>query len=330
MTADCNGWFKFTFPGGMTSTNLIFNDGTNKTLDLSTTTSRYYDGAWLTTNPVISNPKASFTLSATSGSIPLTVTANGTGSTVCNGPLTYKWTFGNGTTATTSSASATYTTAGTFTVKLVVTDAQGKKDSTTQTVTTSSTPTVKLHFKRPAAWANVPKIYYWATSPALTSVAWPGISMTAEATAGWYRYTITGAQTANVIFNNNSSPQTADLMAVTGEVWYDNGWVAKPAGFVRMADNAVLAEESAPSSYSVYPNPVNRSFFLQTNQKTDGDQWVRIFNSAGVEVYRQPVDLSETAVEIQRVPDIKAGLHFVQILDTEGKQVLHSSKIIFQ
>ncbi|HOY97743.1 MAG TPA: starch-binding protein, partial [Catalimonadaceae bacterium] len=153
---------------------------------------------------------------------------------------------------------------------------------------------------------------------------------TAEATAGWYRYTITGAQTANVIFNNNSSPQTADLMAVTGEVWYDNGWVAKPAGFVRMADNAILADESEPTSYSVYPNPVSRSFFLQTNQKTDGDQWVRIFNSAGVEVYRQPVDLSETAVEIQRVPDIKAGLHFIQILDTEGKQVLHSSKIIFQ
>lgn len=330
MTADCNGWFKFTFPGGMTGTNLIFNDGTNKTLDLSTTTSRYYDGAWLATNPVISNPKASFTLSANSGSIPLTVTANGTGSTVCNGPLTYRWTFGNGTTSTASTGSATYTTAGTFTVKLVVTDALGKKDSTTQTVTTSSTPTVKLHFKRPAAWANVPRIYYWATTPALASVAWPGIAMTAEATAGWFRYTITGAQTANIIFNNNASPQTADLTNVSGEVWYDNGWVAKPAGFVRMADNAVLAEESAPSSYSVYPNPVNGSFYLQSNHVSDGAQWVRIFNSAGVEVYRQQVDFAETSVEIQRVQEIKAGLHFIQILDTEGKQVLHSSKIIFQ
>ncbi len=48
-------------------------------------------------------------------------------------PLSYKWYFGDGNTAVTQNATHTYATAGTYSVKLVVTGAGGK-DSTTKTV----------------------------------------------------------------------------------------------------------------------------------------------------------------------------------------------------
>lgn len=329
MTADCNGWYKFTFPAGLTSTSLIFNDGTSQTADLSANATSYYDGAWLTTVPNISNPKAIFTLSPTSGSIPLTVTVNGSGSTVCNGPLTYKWTFGNGSTATTATASATYTTAGTYTVKLVVTDATGKKDSTTQNVIASSTPQVKLHFKRPAAWANVPKLYYWSTTPALASVAWPGFTMTSEGNGGWYGYTIVGAQTANVIFNNNAAPQTADLLAVTGEVWYDNGWVPKPAGWVRMATEASVVEETTPE-ISCYPNPAKNALFVQLKNYNSTEVRIRMFDLNGREVLAENRPFYGDAIEVQRNPSVSRGLHLIQVQNPVNGAVMFSTKVMFE
>lgn len=55
-------------------------------------------------------------------------------------PLTYQWNFGDGTTSTTANPTKTYTTAGTYTVKLVVTGNGGAKDSTTKTVTVNPQP----------------------------------------------------------------------------------------------------------------------------------------------------------------------------------------------
>jgi hypothetical protein len=71
-------------------------------------------------------------------------------------------------------------------------------------------------------------------------------------------------------------------------------------------------------------------FFLEADLETNGNQWQRIFNSGGVEVRTKKVVLHPDLVGIQRVSFIKTGLHFSQSFNTEGKQVLHSSKIIFQ
>ncbi|MBI5510262.1 MAG: PKD domain-containing protein [Deltaproteobacteria bacterium] len=52
----------------------------------------------------------------------------------------YAWDFGDGTTATTTVASKSYATAGSYTVRLVVTDNQGGMDDDTMTVTVTATP----------------------------------------------------------------------------------------------------------------------------------------------------------------------------------------------
>jgi PKD repeat protein len=74
-------------------------------------------------------PEAAFTADVTSGTAPLTVdfTDQSTGS-----PTSWSWDFGDNSTATEQNVSHTYTAAGTYTVKLMVTNAGGS-DSETKT-----------------------------------------------------------------------------------------------------------------------------------------------------------------------------------------------------
>lgn len=75
---------------------------------------------------VDANPEASFTASPSEGIAPLVVTFDNTSS----GATDYNWDFGNGETSNSSDASLTseYTDAGTYTVTLIVTNANGCSD----------------------------------------------------------------------------------------------------------------------------------------------------------------------------------------------------------
>ncbi|HEX8123184.1 MAG TPA: PQQ-dependent sugar dehydrogenase [Solirubrobacteraceae bacterium] len=86
-------------------------------------------------------PVASATATPTQGAAPLTVQFNGTGSTDADGnALTYAWDFGDGATATGSTASHTYAANGTYTAKLTVTDTLGAKDTTTVKIEVGNKP----------------------------------------------------------------------------------------------------------------------------------------------------------------------------------------------
>ncbi|MGV6859045.1 MAG: PKD domain-containing protein [bacterium] len=81
-------------------------------------------------------PVAAMTLSATSGTAPLEVSFDGTGSSDADGSISsYEWDFGDGSTANGSTALHTYTSDGTFTAILRVTDNLGLQNITTQDVT---------------------------------------------------------------------------------------------------------------------------------------------------------------------------------------------------
>jgi alpha-amylase len=89
---------------------------------------------------------------------------------------------------------------------------------------TSTAAGLRIHFRKPAGWtaADSPKIHYWNLAPAgLQATTWPGLAMVAEG-SGWYGYTIAGATSASLLFDNNPSPQTADLTRAS-EGWYDSG-----------------------------------------------------------------------------------------------------------
>ncbi|AUP77378.1 cellulase family glycosylhydrolase [Flavivirga eckloniae] len=99
-----------------------------------------------------SPPIASITASVTSGNVPLTVQFDASGSSDIDGDvLTYNWNFGNGQTSTGISPIITYTTAGSYTVTLVVND--GKVDSVpaTQTINVEVTGGNNCAFSTPSS-----------------------------------------------------------------------------------------------------------------------------------------------------------------------------------
>lgn len=92
-------------------------------------------------------PAASFAVTPTSGEAPLAVTVDASGSTDSDGAIaSYAWDFGDGGTATGSTAGHTFAAAGTFAITLTVTDNSGATATATETVEvtgTSSTPSDK-------------------------------------------------------------------------------------------------------------------------------------------------------------------------------------------
>jgi PKD repeat protein len=86
-------------------------------------------------------PTASFTATPPSGQAPLTVAFNAAASSDPDGTIaSYSWNFGDGGTGSGVAPTHNYTTVGTFTATLTVTDNSGAAGTTTRTVTTTSGP----------------------------------------------------------------------------------------------------------------------------------------------------------------------------------------------
>ena len=120
------------------ATALINNSTPNKVTSAGTgSPNRLLYSIFGGTTPVDNPPTASFTFSCSG----LTCSFNGSGSTDDNGISSYSWTFGDGATATGSTASRTYAAAGTYTATLTVRDSANQANSTSRTVTVSTGPT---------------------------------------------------------------------------------------------------------------------------------------------------------------------------------------------
>lgn len=90
-------------------------------------------------------PVAVATVSATSGTAPFTVSFSGASSRDADGAVvSYAWDFGNGTTSSEMNPNCTYTTAGTFTAVLTVTDNDGLSSSSSVAVTVAGDVTTNV------------------------------------------------------------------------------------------------------------------------------------------------------------------------------------------
>jgi PKD repeat protein len=86
-------------------------------------------------------PVAAVTVNPTTGTAPVTVTADASGSRDPDGTIaSYSINFGDGSTASGATATHTFTGAGKFTVTATVTDDKGASSSASQTVTVSAPP----------------------------------------------------------------------------------------------------------------------------------------------------------------------------------------------
>ena len=91
--------------------------------------------------PVNQSPVASFTRTPMSGEAPLAVQVDGTASFDPDGTITdYAWDFGNGDSASGSTANTSYSDPGEYTISLTVTDNGGAIDQTTHSVSVQGPP----------------------------------------------------------------------------------------------------------------------------------------------------------------------------------------------
>jgi hypothetical protein len=99
---------------------------------------------WATQNFALSenlSPTASFTFAPTSPTTGQAVAFDGTRSSDPGGSIdNYSWDFGDGSTASGPNPSHSYPTAGSYTVRLNVTDNRGLSDTTSNTITVTSPP----------------------------------------------------------------------------------------------------------------------------------------------------------------------------------------------
>ena len=99
--------------------------------------------------PVNQKPVARLSSSTNSGLAPLAITFNGGSSTDADGTISsYAWTFGDGSSASGESTSHTFTSAGTYTVSLTVTDNDGLSDSDSIQITVTEPAAERDAFSR--------------------------------------------------------------------------------------------------------------------------------------------------------------------------------------
>lgn len=332
MTNVCGDWYKFTF-SGITSTNLIFNDGAgNQTADLSRTTSGYYDNGWLTSTPTITVPPSVSVTPAgpqtTTSSIAVTVTG-----TACQGNATIYYTT-DGSIPTLASSSAINTLSLNFTqtttLKVFVADATGATSAVQ-----SHTYTINqagqgfwVYFKKPAAWTGVPKIYYWNTLPAgvMPTVTWSGVNMTA-ACDGLYAFQFVGTTSTNLIFNNGSSGtgnQTADLSrSSTGifdyatSIWTNGTTCTIPIELIDFAGSYNKNLKNVALTWQTASESNNKGFQIERRTFYDNDWTVIGFvNAIGKAAHYDFVDKTPLNVNYYRLRQI----------DFDGKETV--SKVI--
>jgi len=118
-----------TYPTAGTYTARLTVTNTSGATDSATQTIQ------VTAAPPPGGPHAALVASPTSGTAPLAVHFDASGSTAGQGSIvSYSWSFGDGTTGSGAAVSHTYPTAGTYAARLTVTNTSGATDSATQTI----------------------------------------------------------------------------------------------------------------------------------------------------------------------------------------------------
>lgn len=318
MTDNGDGWYTYAFTN-VNFTNLIFNDGSKQTGNLSRgKTGWYLSGVWYDTKPVVSN---SFTVNfyrptgwgtdiniyhwaaEPAGSLP---DASWPGVRMNNnGDGWYSYTFIN-----ISSTNLIFNDGSSQTANLSRNKTGWYLDGVwydTKPVISSS---FTVNFYKPASWATGIRVYYWGAEPAgsLPEVSWPGVVMSDNG-GGWYSYTFNNVAFTNLIFNDGAGNQTANLSRErTG--WYMNGtWYDANPQTARLG---VTSEEVGAifSSVDMFPNPAKGNVLnlKVSGMKNNERATITIVDSHGMVVLKTAV-LKSANLE----HNLRSGVYFVKV-----------------
>ncbi|RAV99242.1 Ig-like domain-containing protein [Pseudochryseolinea flava] len=227
MTNVGNGWYSHTFTN-VTSTNLIFNDGTNQTSDLSRNkTGWYMNDTWYDTNPGAPVAVTGVTVSPTTGTMSINgtvqLTATVAPSNAANKTVT--WNSSN-TTIATVSASGLVTGKASGSATITVTTQDGNKIATANITVTSTGTTYYQIVNR---WQSNSYLYdggngqvRYGTNPSGNSYQWARIDV-----SGGY-YVLKNRATGNIMHVENQNG--AVQLSAGDQSWWSAQWSISATG----------------------------------------------------------------------------------------------------
>lgn len=188
-------------------------------------------------------PTVALSATPATGTVPLTVALSAAGSTDADGSIvSYEWIFGDGTTGTGVSANHVYSTAGTYTAQVKVTDNAGLSSTRSVTITANpvaATPTMKVAAidmtlkavtstsyratasvkvtngsGQPVSGATVKGAWSGLTSRALSATTnTSGVAVFNSASTrnrGTFTFTVTGVTKSGITYNSSLNVETTD------------------------------------------------------------------------------------------------------------------------
>ena len=232
-STQCLSGNSFTFTNTSTGTGLTYNwnfgDGITSTLQNPSktyATSGTYTVKLIITNTngckdsvsqvinVLTKPTTNFSISGTTGcssnlTIQLTNLSSG------NSP-SYSWDFGDGTSSTATNPSKTYLAAGNYTVKLVVTNSNGCKDSLSTSFTLVQKPVADFTINNSSQCVNNNTFTYTNASIGASSYSWSfGDGFTSIVTNPTKQYTATGTYTVKLVATNSTGCKDSISKTIT-------------------------------------------------------------------------------------------------------------------
>lgn len=174
-------------------------------------------------NPVNQSPVAVASATATSGTVPLLVNFTGSNSTDDNGIVSYLWDFGDGNAASTANAQNTYTSTGSFTAMLTVTDSEGLTNQQSLVITVSSPgnqqPVATASATPMSGMAPLPVAFTGSNSTddsGIVTYAWDfGDGNTSNTADPQHTYTGTGTFTATLSVTDADGIMDQQSLAIT-------------------------------------------------------------------------------------------------------------------
>ncbi len=307
MIEACDGWYSYTFTG-VSSTNVIFNDGLgNQTADLSANGEAYFEWdsmSWIT-NPNISEP--CLTINPVGGTFANGTTVNVTLS-VTDATIYYTTDNSEPTTASASAVNSITLQINTNTTLKAFAQNTNNDVSTTKTeiYTFEAVNSFTVYFNPPDAWNVTPRVYWWNAQPngSLTDGIWPGVAMQIHDTE-WFKYTFTGINSVNVIFNNENSGvginQTEDIIGVNQDLWFD--WT-----------EGTLDVETfnQTNHFKAYPNPAQS--IIRIDSSTNFKHY-SIYDMSG-----KLIQKGQIINKIINVTNLVKGMYLLNLVDDKNIQ----------
>jgi len=247
---------------GRTATHTYAAAGTY-TVSLTVTDDKGATGTTTQQVTVAKAPNAAPTASFTSSASNLALSVDGTSSADSDGTVTgYAWSFGDGATASTARASHTYAAAGTYAVKLTVTDNDGATAVQTQNVTVTA----------PANQA--PTAAFTPTVTGLTAALDGSASSDPDGTIASYAWTFGDGASATGKTTSHAYG-TAGTYTVTLKVTDDKGATSTATSTV-----TVTAPANAPFALDAFGRTVSNGW----GTADTGGAWARIGSASALSV----------------------------------------------